>query len=137
MTTTQKFQCFVDDLGTEVHNLDSDSLKVYLSNTEPDLASHTIKSDIAEISAGSGYFSGGASIENVYYESAGTGVLTGSTITWTASGSTIGPFRYAILYNDTSASDSLICMWDYGSSITLSVGQNFTVAVNTNILTIT
>jgi hypothetical protein len=46
--------------------------------------------------------------------------------TWTATGA-IGPFRYAVLYNDTSADDDLIAWWDYGSSITLNNGDTFTV----------
>ena len=49
--------------------------------------------------------------------------------TWTAAGGSIGPFRYAVLYNDspTSPADPLIGWWDYGSSITLATGETFTV----------
>jgi hypothetical protein len=53
--------------------------------------------------------------------------------TWTATtatdGTGIGPFRYAILYNDTptSPADPLIGWWDYGSSITLASGETFKV----------
>lgn len=43
-------------------------------------------------------------------------------VTWTASGS-IGPFRYAELYNDTET----IGWWDFGDSITLADTENFTV----------
>jgi hypothetical protein len=35
--------------------------------------------------------------------------------------------RYAVLYNDTSASDNLIGFWDYGSSITLASGDSLVV----------
>ena len=40
----------------------------------------------------------------------------------TASGGTIGPFRYVAFYNDTptSPADPLICWCDYGSAITLA-----------------
>jgi hypothetical protein len=58
--------------------------------------------------------------------------------TWTATGGTIGPFRYAVLYNDTTASKNLIAWWDYGTSITLSAGDTFAVDFDptTGVLTI-
>jgi len=58
--------------------------------------------------------------------------------TWTAAGGSIGPFRYAVLYNDTAANDPLIAWWDYGTSITLGAGDTFAVDFDptTGVLTI-
>jgi hypothetical protein len=64
--------------------------------------------------------------------------VTGVDITFTASGGSIGPFRYAILYNDTptSPADPLIQYWDYGSNVTLADGESFTVDFGSSLLTI-
>lgn len=128
MATFNKFQDFVEKLAKGVHDLDTHTLKVYLSNELP-LAADTVKADIAEISAGNGYTAGGTDAQGVVAETSGTMKLTGTDITWTASGGTIGPFQYAILYNDTPSSpaDPLIGWWDYGSALTLQIGESFTV----------
>jgi hypothetical protein len=132
-----KFQNFVEDLGKGVHQLHAagHTLKIYLSNAAPS-ATNTVKADIAEISAGNGYTAGGADTQNDYTESGGTGTCSAVDVVWTASGGTIGAFRYVILYNDTptSPADPLIAWWDYGSSITLAAGETFTVDFASNTL---
>lgn len=131
MATYNKFYDFVDQLGRGKHALGTDTFKCYLSNTAP-AATNTVKADIAEISAGNGYTAGGADAQVAWSETSGTATATGTKIAWTASGGTIGPFRYVILYNDsqTSPADPLVCWWDYGSSITLNDGESFSVKFN-------
>ena len=140
MASFVKYQNFVEDLGNKVHDLvgTNDTLKVALTNTAPNAATHNVLADITEISAGNGYTAGGADTQNDGSESGGTLTVTGVDIVWTASGGTIGPFRYAVLYNDTptSPADPLIGYWDYGSSITLQIGETFTVDFGASILTI-
>ena len=136
MATYNKFNAFVADIGNKVHNLGSDTLKIMLTNTLP-TASNAIKSDITEISAGNGYSAGGTAVaSNAYSQSSGTASLTGSNVVFTASGGTIGPFRYAVLYNSTPTNGNLIAWWDYGSSITLNSGETFTVSFGANIFTL-
>lgn len=135
MVAFNKFNDFVERLGLKVHDLNADTLKVYLSNTAP-AATHTVKADIAEITAGNGYTAGGTDIQNAWSETAGVATMTGVDVVWTASGGSIGPFRYVILYNDTDASKRLVGWWDYGSSITLNAGDSFTVDFAASVLTL-
>jgi len=136
MATFNKFQDFVEALGLGEHNLNTDTLKVYLSNITPSASDDADKENLDEIAAGNGYTAGGTDIINAWAESGGTGTLTGTNVTWTASAGTIGPFRYVVLYNDTHSTDGLIGWWDYGSSITLNDGEQFTVDFGATILTI-
>lgn len=129
MTAFNKFQQFVEDVGVKVHNLNADTLKVLLTNTAP-VATNEVKADLTEISAGNGYTAGGAAVgSNAYSHTSGTGKLTGNDVVFTASGGDIGPFRYAVLYNDTPSSpaDPLIGWWDYGTNLTITNGNSFTV----------
>jgi hypothetical protein len=134
MASFNKFNCFVEDLAEKVHNLGSDTLKVFLTNTAPNAATHTAYDGVtgttgpAEIAAGNGYTAGGnsASVTTSEQTSGTYKLVLADPATWTASGS-VGPFRYAVLYNDTAASDQLIGWWDYGSAVTLASGETFKV----------
>lgn len=128
MASASKFNQFVEDLAERVHNLGSDTLKVLLTNTAP-VATNAVKADLVEISAGNGYTAGGTSATiSSSAQVSGTYKLVLADVTFTASGGSVGPFRYTVLYNDTptSPADPLILSWDYGSSITLADGEAFT-----------
>lgn len=129
MATFNKFQQFTEDLAEKVHNLGADTLKVMLTNSAP-VATNSIKANLTEISAGNGYTAGGtAATISSSAQSTGTYKLVLADVVFTASGGSIGPFRYAVLYNDTPSSpaDPLIGWWDYGSSVTLADTETFTV----------
>lgn len=129
MATFNKFRQFVEDVAEKVHNLGADTLKVMLVNTAP-VNTNSVKADLTEITAANGYTAGGtaASISSSA-QTTGTYKLVLADVVFTAAGGTIGPFRYAVLYNDTptSPADPLIAWWDYGSSITLNDTETFTV----------
>ncbi len=145
MATYNKFQIFPEDLAEKIHSLAADTLKIMLTNSAP-VATNTVKANLTEISAGNGYTAGGtaASITSSGHTT-GTYKLVLGDVVFTAAAGTIGPFRYATLYNDTPTSNSqganadpLIAWWDYGSSITLADGESFTVDFDgsTGVLTI-
>lgn len=129
MATYNKFYAFVEALSEKVHNLGSDTLKVYLTNNTPDASADAVFADLAEITPGNGYTAGGNTATQT--SSSQTGgiykLVLADPATWTAAGGSIGPFRYAVLYNATTASGNLIGWWDYGTSITLGAGDTFAV----------
>jgi hypothetical protein len=132
MAAYNKFNQFVEDVALGVHNLDTGALKCYLSNAAPSASADAIKADLAEIAGGNGYTGGGHDAAASLAESAGTATLTGTKIVITASGGTIGPFQYVVLYNDTptSPADPLIAWWNYGSALTLQDGESFSIKFN-------
>ncbi len=133
MATYTKFDIFVGDIMDKVHDLlgTNDLLKIALTNTTP-VSTNTIFANITEIGAGNGYTAGGEDTQNSGARATGTFTLTGTKVVWTASGGTIGPFQYVVLYNDTptAPADPLIAWWDHGSAVTLNDGETFTVKFN-------
>lgn len=127
MAVYNKFNQFTKDLIDGVHDFDAHVFKVMLTNTAP-VATNSVRADLTEISAGSGYTAGGTATTITTSTATGTAKVTGTDVVFTSSG-TIGPFRYAVLYNDTATSPSkpLIAWWDYGSSISLNSAETLTV----------
>jgi hypothetical protein len=123
MATFNKFNSFVEALAEKAHNLGSDQLVVALTNSAP-AAANTQLSDITEISYTN------LSSRNITTSSStqtgGTYKLVLTDLVLTASGA-VGPFRYAVIYNDTSTGDLLIGYYDYGSSISLANGETLTL----------
>lgn len=131
MATYNKFNVYVEDLVEGVHDWDAHTFKLLLTNTAP-VATNTVKANLTEITAGNGYTAGGGTTTITTSQASGVAKAVGTDVTWTASGGTIGPFRYVVLYNDTptSPADPLVAWWDYGSAITLNSGDSFTADVN-------
>ena len=141
MVAATKFQAFVENVAEKEHNLGADTLKIMLVNSPAPVATNSVKADLTEIGAGNGYTAGGTAITiTASSQTSGTYSLVGNDVVFTAAGGTIGPFRYAVMYNDTPTTphaDPLIQFWDYGSSVTLNDTETFTVDFGTNILTLT
>lgn len=141
MAAFNKFYGFVEQIAEKVHNLGSDVLKVVLTNTLPDGTldkAGAVLSAITQIANGNGYTTGGTTATtSSSAQTTGTYKLVLADVVFTASGA-VGPFRYAVLYNDTATNDELIGYWDYGSTVTLANGDTFTVDFDatTGVLTI-
>lgn len=139
MAAFNKFNSFVEALAEKVHNLGADQLKAALSNTLP-VATNTVLANITQITAANGYVAGGISLTTASSaQTSGTYKLTINDVTLTASGGAIGPFQYVVLYNDTAANDELIGWYDYGTALTLTSGNSFTIDFDgaNGVLTIT
>jgi len=127
-----KFQQYVEDLAKGVHNLSTGALKVMLTLVAP-VNTNTVKANLTEIAAGNGYTAGGSAVTiTTAAQAAGTFTLAGNQVVFTAGPAAMDPFRYVTLYNDTPAApaDPLIQFWDYGSTLTLNIGETFTIAFN-------
>lgn len=141
MATLLKFYTFSEDVAKGRHDLGTHTLKICLSNTAPDYA-NAVLTDITQISAGNGYSAGG-NVATLVSASQVSGVfkLVLSDVTFTASGGTIGPFRYFVLYNDTQTSPvkPLIGWWDYGTALSIADGNGHTIdfSATNGVLTIT
>ena len=126
-----KFNDFSEQLVRGVHDFDANTFKIVLTNSAP-TAANTVLTDITQIANGGGYTTGGATTTISISETSGTTTVSGTEIVWTGSGAGFGPFRYAVLYNDSSTSpaDALIAWFDYGSAISVGASETFTLKFN-------
>lgn len=129
MAAYNKFNNAVHALCSGEIDFNSDTFKVMLTNTAP-VATNSKYTDISgnEVANGNGYSTGGGASTTSSANSSGTETVTAADVTTTASGGSVGPFRYAVYYDSTSG--YLWCWWDYGSSITLASGESFEVEPN-------
>jgi hypothetical protein len=124
MVAYSKFQNFVERLAEGGIDMDTSTIKLALSNTAPNAATNAVIGDITQIANGNGYTTGGITLTlSSSAQSGGTYSYKVNDITaaWTASGGSIGPFQYFILYDSTTT--NLIGFWDNGSTITLASGD--------------
>lgn len=141
MVAFNKFNQFTEDIAKGVHNLATGVLKVVLTNTTP-VNTNTVLANITQITAANGYTAGGTTATTTScVQTSGVLKLILADVVFTASGGNVGPFQWAVLYNDTptSPADPLIGWWNYGSAVTLADTETFTVDFDASagVLTIT
>lgn len=138
MASYVKFDAFAEDLVRGVHDFGGHLFKVFLTNAAP-YVTNTVRADLVEgePADGNGYVTGGRAVAISIARAGGTVSVVGADPDeWRAVGS-IGPFRYAVLYNDTAPSDPLIAVWDYESTVTLQPGEAFSVDFGPSLFTLT
>ena len=122
MAAFSKLQKFVEAVAHGKHNLSTAQIKVALTNVLPAAASAGVLADITEIAYTN------CSSRNVTTsasaQTGGTYKLTCADLTLTAAGGPVGPFRYAVLFNDSATAKDLIGFYDRGDSITLLDGES-------------
>lgn len=126
MASFNKFNSFVEALAEKTHNLGSDTLTVALTAAaNAPVATNTQLSNLTQVSYTN--CSSRAVTTTSSAQTSGTYKLVLADLTLTASGGTVGPFRYVVLYNDTATNDELIGWYDYGSDITLASGETLLI----------
>lgn len=126
MATFNKFNSFVEALAEKVHNLGVDTLKVALcAAANAPVSTNTVLANLTEAS----YTNCSSRTVSVASSSqtSGTYKLVLNDLVLTATGGSVGPFRYVVLYNDTASNDELIAWYDYGSDLTLLAGETLTI----------
>ena len=119
-----KFNCLGVDLAHGKHDWSVDVIKILLTNTLPTVG-QTIRSNITEITPQNGYPANGLTLTTTSSSQvSGLYKLILADFTLSATG-TIGPWRYAVMYNSTSSSQPLMGWYDYGVSITMTNGEGF------------
>ncbi len=130
MGALNKFNDYVEQESKAVHNWAAHTFKVALTNTAP-VAANTVLTDIVQIAAAGGYLAGGYTLDSVILTEAG-----GIAKVWiadeviTATGGSIGPFKYAVVYNDsaTSPADAMFGWYEYaGAALTLLDTESITI----------
>lgn len=134
MATFEKINDFVEHLAEGAHDLDTHQLTVALSNTAPASEASNPKSDgnglLANVTQIAYTFLSTRNITlSASSQTGGTYKLVLTDLTLTSTGGATGPFQYVYIYNSGTAvlTNPLICVYDYGSSITLNAGEELLI----------
>ena len=116
-------------------DLDVDTVKICLMATafSFDKDAHAVWGDVSasELATGNGYTQDTKTLANVVITEDDTNDrvnVTWDNAVWTASGGSIGPTPGAILYDDSSADDTIIGFLDFTTERTAADGGTFTVS---------
>ena len=138
MAAYVKFNQFVEDLAHKVHDMSSDAFTVALTtNANIPVVTNTVLANLTEI-AYTNLSSRVLATPTTSAQTSGTFTQLWPDLVLTASGA-VATFRHVVIYNDTptAPADPLICMYDFGSDLTLASGETLTINFTTSSFTIT
>lgn len=116
-------RCKANLMNKEI-DLEADAIKIMLTTSSYTPAvTHNVKTDVTNEVTGTGYTAGGATLASKAVTQAATTKWDAADVTWSTSTITA---RYAVIYDDTHATDDLILCLDFGSDKSSS-GADFTI----------
>jgi hypothetical protein len=135
MASYVKFQSFVEAAMEGKHDFVNDVFKVALCNAEnaPSASDDAVLADLTTVSV--------VNLDGVTVTISSSGQVAGTykavatDLKVTASGA-VGPFRYAVIYNDSAPNDELVCYFDYGSEVTMQSPDTFTFDFGTELFSL-
>jgi hypothetical protein len=123
---------FKYQLGTGNIDFSSDVFKMILLDTTFtfDKDSHATLADVtaSQLSTGYGYTQDDKTLANVALAENDTDdkfTASWDSVTFTASGGSIGAFGAAIIYDDTTSDDTIVCCIDLGVDKTIADGESY------------
>lgn len=133
--TTSNFNKFWENVGNGNINLDTGTFKVML--VKPTFVfdpTYELLSEVSshELTAGNGYTAGGLTISNTGFAfdvARDLTVMSGDSITWSASGGDIGPAIGAIMY--CTSGNRLVHYIDFGEEQTAADSTDFQLNFST------
>jgi hypothetical protein len=133
MATFTEPDCLSEDIANKIHDFNSDTFRLALSNTAPVLSTTFLLSNVTQIANGNGYITaadGAGKAITLTFARTGqvTTVSNTAPVVWTATGA-VGPFRYVIFWNDTPTTplNPVIGWIDHGSPITMANTNTYTI----------
>jgi hypothetical protein len=136
MATYNKFQSWVENMVEPV-NQGTDTFKVaFCAAANAPVATNTVLANLTQATTNADSVT---LTTTTSAHTTGTYTLLFADKVITATSGGIGPFRYVVIYDDTptSPADPLMCWYDYGSEITVAVGETFTIDFTGSTHTIT
>lgn len=121
-------------LGKKLIDLSADTLKIILMDDTFafDKDAHATLADVTahQLATGHGYTQNDEALANVSWTEDDTGdqgLLECDDVVFTAAGGSIGPTGAAIIYDDTTADDTVLGCIDFGTDYTIGDGNDLAI----------